>query len=76
MAAAFAVIGGGVITLAIVVIEHKVFAFVTHDVREALRLGTRIALLDRGKLEILATPQEFLRSRTPQTRAFLDVLEL
>ncbi len=50
--------------------------FVTHDVREALRLGTRIALLDRGKLEILATPQEFLKSRTPQTRAFLDVLEL
>ena len=46
------------------------------DVREALRLGTRIALLDRGKLEILATPQEFLKSRTPQTRAFLDVLEL
>jgi osmoprotectant transport system ATP-binding protein len=50
--------------------------FVTHDVREALRLGSRIALLDRGKLEILATPQEFLKSRTPQTRAFLDVLEL
>jgi osmoprotectant transport system ATP-binding protein len=50
--------------------------FVTHDVREALRLGTRIALLDRGKLEILATPQEFLKSRTPQTRAFLDVLDL
>src|SRR6266404_5422108 len=48
--------------------------FVTHDVREALRLGTRIALLDRGKLEILATPPKFLKSRTPQTRAFLDVL--
>jgi osmoprotectant transport system ATP-binding protein len=55
---------------------NKTSIFVTHDVREALRLGTRIALLDRGKLEILATPQEFLKSRTPQTRAFLDVLEL
>ncbi|HEY6391826.1 MAG TPA: ATP-binding cassette domain-containing protein [Bryobacteraceae bacterium] len=55
---------------------RKTSIFVTHDVREALRLGTRIALLDRGKLEILATPQEFLRSQTPQTRAFLDVLEL
>jgi osmoprotectant transport system ATP-binding protein len=53
----------------------KTSIFVTHDVREALRLGTRIALLDRGKLEILATPLEFLRSRTPQTRAFLNVLE-
>jgi osmoprotectant transport system ATP-binding protein len=55
---------------------HKTSIFVTHDVREALRLGTRIALLDRGKLEILATHDEFLKSRTPQTRAFLDVLEL
>jgi osmoprotectant transport system ATP-binding protein len=55
---------------------HKTSIFVTHDVREALRLGTRIALLDRGKLEILATPQEFLKSQTPQTRAFLNVLEL
>ena len=55
---------------------RKTSIFVTHDVREALRLGTRIALLDRGKLEILATPEEFLKSRTPQTRAFLDVLEL
>jgi osmoprotectant transport system ATP-binding protein len=54
----------------------KTSIFVTHDIREALRLGTRIALLDRGKLEILATPEEFLKSRTPQTRAFLDVLEL
>ena len=55
---------------------RKTSIFVTHDVREALRLGTRIALLDRGKLEILATPEEFLKSRTPQTRAFLDVLDL
>jgi len=55
---------------------HKTSLFVTHDVREALRLGTRIALLDRGRLEILATPEEFLRSREPQTRAFLAVLDL
>jgi len=55
---------------------QKTSIFVTHDVREALRLGTRIALLDRGKLEILATPQEFLKSQAPQTRAFLNVLEL
>lgn len=53
---------------------HKTSIFVTHDVREALRLGTRIALLDRGRLEILATPEEFLNSDAPQTRAFLKVL--
>jgi osmoprotectant transport system ATP-binding protein len=55
---------------------QKTSIFVTHDIREALRLGTRIALLDRGKLEILATPPEFLKSQTLQTRAFLNVLEL
>ena len=55
---------------------RKTSIFVTHDVREALRLGTRIALLDRGRLEILATPDEFVRTDAPQTRAFLEVLDL
>ena len=54
---------------------QKTSIFVTHDVREALRLGTRIALLDRGRLEVLATPQEFLQSQGPVTRAFLAVLD-
>ena len=54
---------------------QKTSIFVTHDVREALRLGTRIALLDRGRLEVLARPQEFLKSHGPVTRAFLAVLE-
>ncbi len=54
---------------------HKTSLFVTHDVREALRLGTRIALLDRGRLETLATPDQFLKALGPQTRAFLEVLE-
>jgi len=53
---------------------RKTSIFVTHDVREALRLGTRIALLDRGKLEILATPAEFLKSNEPETRLFLKML--
>jgi osmoprotectant transport system ATP-binding protein len=48
--------------------------FVTHDVNEALRLGTRIAVLDNGRLEVLATPKEFLHAQTPTARAFLDTL--
>src|ERR1700719_1811636 len=55
---------------------QKTSIFVTHDVREALRLGTRIALLDRGRLEVLATPQEFVKSQEPVTRAFLAVLDI
>jgi osmoprotectant transport system ATP-binding protein len=55
---------------------RKTSLFVTHDVREALRIGTRIALLDRGRLETLATPEEFLKSPGSQTRSFLAVLDM
>jgi osmoprotectant transport system ATP-binding protein len=48
--------------------------FVTHDVAEALVLGTRIGLLENGRLELLATPQEFLRTELPSARRFLDTL--
>src|ERR1700690_727380 len=34
----------------------KTSLFVTHDVREAVRLGTRIALLASGRLETIAAP--------------------
>jgi osmoprotectant transport system ATP-binding protein len=49
----------------------KTSIFVTHDVREALRLGTRIALLADGKLEVIATPEEFRRTQAPEAQAFL-----
>jgi osmoprotectant transport system ATP-binding protein len=49
--------------------------FVTHDVREALMLGTRIALLKEGALAALLTPREFLRSEDAEARAFLASLE-
>src|SRR5207248_11166327 len=40
---------------------HKTSIFVTHDVREALLLATRIGLLHNGTLELVATPEEFRR---------------
>jgi len=49
--------------------------FVTHDVREALMVADRIALLQDGKLELVATPGEFLASRHPEARAFLASLD-
>lgn len=54
---------------------RKTALFVTHDVREALMLATRIALLNKGALELLATPAEFLAARTPEAKAFLAGLE-
>lgn len=48
--------------------------FVTHDVLEALALATRIAVLDRGCLEVIASPKEFLQATTPVARAFVETL--
>lgn len=53
----------------------KTSLFVTHDVREALLLGTRIGLLHCGKLEVLSSPSEFVKSERPEAKAFLACLE-
>lgn len=50
--------------------------FVTHDVNEAMRLGTRIAVLDQGQLEMIARAAEFSEAQTPTARAFLNTLPL
>jgi osmoprotectant transport system ATP-binding protein len=50
---------------------HKTVVFVTHDLREALRLGSRIALMEAGKLVTLLSPQEFLRSADPWASAYV-----
>lgn len=52
----------------------KTAIFVTHDVREALFLGTRIALLVNGSIEFFGTRQEFLQAPTPEARTFLECL--
>ncbi len=54
---------------------QKTSIFVTHDVREALRLGSRIALLANGRLELIAEPQVFRQAQTDEARAFLKGLE-
>lgn len=53
----------------------KTSVFVTHDVREAMKLATRIALLHEGRLVFSGKPEEFTRSADPEARAFQDVLE-
>jgi len=50
---------------------HKTVVFVTHDLREALRLGSRIALMEAGKLVTVLTPQEFVKSSHPWAAAYL-----
>ena len=53
----------------------KTAIFVTHDVREALLLATRIGLLRGGRLEILTTPAEFLCAPGEEVHAFLACLD-
>jgi osmoprotectant transport system ATP-binding protein len=48
--------------------------FVTHDLLEALAIGSRIAVLDRGKLELLTTPDKLFAATTPTAQAFLGTL--
>src|ERR1019366_7151996 len=54
---------------------EKTIVFVTHAVREALFLGTRIALLDHGRLIGMYSPQEFLETQEPEVRAFAASLQ-
>jgi osmoprotectant transport system ATP-binding protein len=49
---------------------QKTIVFVTHDVREALFLGTRIALLEQGRLVGIYPAAEFLKASEPEVRAF------
>lgn len=48
----------------------KTIVFVTHDLREALLLASRIVLIEAGRIVASASPQEFLRLDHPEVRAF------
>lgn len=52
----------------------KTVIFVTHDVREALLLGSRIALMAAGKIVLLETPEGFRRSSNEYARALLETV--
>ena len=54
----------------------KTAVLVTHDLREAMLLGNRIALMERGKIVSVDTPESFASSQTPLARAYLDTLRL
>src|SRR6267143_1065772 len=54
----------------------KTIVFVTHDLREALLLASRIVLLQAGRIVASATPQEFLRVDHAEVRAFTSSLAM
>ena len=52
----------------------RTIVFVTHDIREALLLGQRIALLHAGRLVAFAPPDDFLRLDHHEVHAFTACL--
>lgn len=52
----------------------KTVVLVTHDVREALALGARIALMAEGRIRLIETPDGFLASADPLARAYSETL--
>ncbi|HVG19873.1 MAG TPA: ATP-binding cassette domain-containing protein [Blastocatellia bacterium] len=54
----------------------KTIIFVTHDIREAFTLASRIGLFKDGRLVVLGEPSEFIASDEPEARAFLETLRV
>jgi osmoprotectant transport system ATP-binding protein len=54
----------------------KTAVFVTHDLHEAFVLGTRICLMDKGRIALLETPENFMKSNLPLARAYLETVNL
>ncbi|MGA7913984.1 MAG: ATP-binding cassette domain-containing protein [Candidatus Acidiferrales bacterium] len=52
----------------------KTIVIVTHHVGEALLLGTRIAVLDAGKLVGIYSPKEFFNATEPVAAAYVESL--
>ncbi len=53
---------------------RKTVVFVTHDIREAFLLGSRVALLEEGRLVANGTPEELRGSEHPEAQIFLSSL--
>ena len=54
----------------------KTAILVTHDVREAVLLASRIGLMHAGQLLLLEPPERFLASDNPRARAYIETLEV
>jgi osmoprotectant transport system ATP-binding protein len=54
---------------------NKTAVFVTHDLREAFELGTRVCLMDKGRIVLLDTPENFAASDVSLAQAYLETIQ-
>lgn len=54
---------------------NKTIIFVTHDIREAFKLASRIGLFKDGHLVELCKPADFVHSEHPEAVAFMESLQ-
>lgn len=55
---------------------RKTAVFVTHDLHEAMLLGTRIALMEKGRIVLSTTPDEFAKSDLPLAKQYLETIAI
>lgn len=53
---------------------NKTAIFITHDLREAIFVGTRVGLMKAGKILVLETPENFLLSDEPYAREYVETI--
>lgn len=54
----------------------KTAVFVTHDLHEAMLLGTRIALMEKGKIVLIDRADNFATSELPLAQAYLETVAM
>lgn len=54
----------------------KTAVFVTHDLHEAMLLGTKIALMEKGEIVLSGTPEDFERSDLPLAKQYLETISI
>ncbi len=55
---------------------NKTAVFVTHDLHEAMLLGSRIALMEKGRIVFNGNPESFASSDLPLAKSFLETITL
>lgn len=55
---------------------NKTAVFVTHDLREAFVLATRICLMEKGKIVLDDTPENFQKSALPLAREYMQTIKV